>query len=86
MRMEEASKYRHKLSEQRNELEQLHQDKIKELKLREQEALDRVKQRERELEKLGFEHRQKVLTDNEHLRMREGDMKKQLEMELMVVK
>lgn len=61
-------------------------DKIKELKLREQEAWDRIKNKERDIEKASYEHRQKVLKDEEIMRYREGEVKKQVEMELYLVK
>lgn len=38
MRMEEAAMYRDKLDNFRSEMEQMHIDKVKELKLREQSA------------------------------------------------
>jgi hypothetical protein len=46
IRMEEAARYRDKMDGFRSEMEQLHIDKIKELKLREQSATDRLKSRE----------------------------------------
>jgi hypothetical protein len=61
-------------------------DKVKELKLREQSAADRLKQRESDVDKAAFEHRQKVLKDEELMRYREGDVKKTVEMELILVK
>ena len=36
-------------------MESLHVDKLKELKVREQEAWDRIKNKEREIEKMAFE-------------------------------
>lgn len=55
LRMEEAQKYRLKLQEYRDEMESLHIDKLKELKAKEQEAWDRIKHKERDIDKLGFE-------------------------------
>ena len=86
MRMEEAAIYRDKLDNFRSEMEQMHIDKVKELKLREQAAQDRLKSREQEIEKLAYEHRQKVLKDEELMRYRESDVKKTVEMELILVK
>lgn len=57
MRIEEAQKYRQKIQEYRDELELLQQDKLRELKLRESEAWERIKNRERDLDKLSFEVR-----------------------------
>ena len=57
IRMEEAQKYRQKLQQYRDEMESLHNDKVKELKIREQEVIERIKNKERDLEKASFEHR-----------------------------
>jgi hypothetical protein len=38
-------------------LEKLQQDKIKELKIRENEAWDRIKNKERDIDKISFEYR-----------------------------
>ena len=86
LRMEEAAKYRQKLQDFKDEMESLHLDKIKELKLREQEAWDRIKNKERDIEKASFEHRKNVLKDEEVIRYREAEVKKTVEMELYLVK
>lgn len=57
IRMEEAQKYRQKLQEYRDDLERLQQDKLKELKIRENEAWERIKNKERDLDKMQFEYR-----------------------------
>ena len=59
LRIEEGNKYRQKLVEMREELEREKQDKVREVKARELEAWDRIKNRERELDKQAFEIRQK---------------------------
>lgn len=56
VRMEEAAKYRKSINDFQSELDALHQDKIKELKLREQEVLSRCKDKERSVEQAAFEH------------------------------
>jgi oral-facial-digital syndrome 1 protein len=86
IRMEEAAKYRDKMEAFRTEMEQMHLEKVKELKLREQQALERIKARDMEVEKSAYEHRQKVLKDEELMRYRENDIKKTVEMELYLVK
>jgi hypothetical protein len=55
--MEEAARYREKMESFRTEMEQLHLDKVKELKLREQQAMDRIKSRDQEVDKAAYEHR-----------------------------
>ena len=62
-------------------MESLHQDKIRELKLRESEAWERIKNKERDIEKQSFEQRQKMLSGEELLRFREKDIKKTIEMD-----
>jgi hypothetical protein len=48
--------------------------------------MDRIRSRDQEVEKAAYEHRQKVLKDEELLRYRENDAKKTVEMELYFVK
>ena len=86
IRMEEAQKYRQKLTQFTEEMEKLHLEKVKELKVREQETVNRIKDKERQVEGVAYEHRQKVLKDEEMLRYREADVKKTMEMELLLVK
>jgi hypothetical protein len=59
IRIEEVQRYRVKVQEYRDELEGLMQDKLRELKLRESEAWERIKNRERDLDKQAFEVRQR---------------------------
>lgn len=54
--------------------------------MREEAAMDRIKSKEREIEKASFTHRQKVLSAEETMRLRENDIKKTVEMELILVK
>lgn len=84
--MEEAARYRDRMESFRNEMEELHLEKVKELKLREQSAMDRLRSKEQELEKGAFVHRQSVLKEEESMRYRENDVKKTVEMELYLIK
>ena len=86
VRLEEAASYRSKIAEFRNEIDSMHKEKIKELRVREAEILERCKIKEREIEAAAFEHRQKVLKDLETLRFKDQDSKKTVEMELIVIK
>ena len=86
IRIEEAAKYRDKMESFRTEMENLHLDKVRELKDRESNAMDRIRSREVELEKSAYDHRQSVLKTEENMRYRESDVKKTVEMELLVVK
>jgi oral-facial-digital syndrome 1 protein len=64
----------------------MHLDKLKELKQRESEILNRVRSKEQEIERAAYEHRQKVLADQEVLVQKERAATKQVEMELHLVK
>ena len=86
IRMEEADRYREKMESFRQEMETMHLEKVKELKQREENAMDRIKSRENELEKAAYTHRQSVLKEEETMRYREQDIKKTVEMELYLVK
>ena len=48
--MEEAQKYRQKLKDFTEKMEKLHLDKVKELKQREQVTIQRIRNKEREVE------------------------------------
>ena len=82
IRMEEASRYRDKMESFRQEMETMHLEKVKELKSREESAMDRIRNKEREIEKSAFGHRQTVLKDDELMRYRENDVKSTVAMEL----
>ena len=69
--MEEADRYREKMEAFRIEMETMHLEKVKELKEREQNAMDRIKSKENELEKAAYTHRQSVLKDEETMRYKE---------------
>lgn len=58
------------------------QDKLRELKLRESEAWERIKNRERDLDKQQFEVRQRQLHNEEVIRAKETEAKKTLEVDL----
>ena len=55
--MEEADQYRTKMEAFRLEMEEMHLTKVKELKDRETNAMERIKSRELELEKAAYGHR-----------------------------
>ena len=86
IRIEEAGRYRDKMEAFRQEMENLHLDKVRELKTREENAMERIRSREVELEKAACSHRAYVLKDEENMRYKESDIKKTVEMELLVIK
>lgn len=54
IRMEEASRYRDKMEAFRMEMETMHLEKVKELKAREENAMDRIRGKESEVEKAAY--------------------------------
>ena len=54
IRMEEASRYRDKMEAFRMEMETMHLEKVKELKAREENAMDRIRGKEHEVEKAAY--------------------------------
>ena len=86
IKLEEAQKYREKLNQFTEEMEKLHLEKVKELSSREHEVVQRIKSKEQILEQVAYEHRQKVMKDEEMLRYKEAEVKKTMEMELLLVK
>ena len=86
MRIEEAQKYRKKMEQFTSELQELHLKNVRELKQRESGATSRIKEKERILEQVAYEHRQKVLKDEEMFRYKEAEVKKTVEMELLLCK
>ena len=63
-------------------METLHLEKVKELKFREQYALEKLKSRETDVEKAAYENLQKTLKDEELFWYRENDAKKTVWIEL----
>ena len=59
---------------------------VQELKHREGDTVSRIKEKERVLEQVAYEHRQKVLKDEEMLRYKDAEVKKTVEMELLLCK
>jgi len=83
LRMEEAQKYREKLNEFTEQMERMHLDNVRELKTRENEVVSRIKEKERMVEQAAYEHRQKVLKDEEMLRFKESEITKSAEIEVI---
>jgi len=79
IKLEEAAKCRIKMQECRNELEQLYNDKLQKLKKKEQDILQQCRQKEKEVEKMEYEHRQIMVKDMDSLEAREHDVKREVE-------
>jgi len=73
MRLEEAAKCRHQLDRAREELENLHLTRLKEMRSREAEMKERFASRETEIEKNAYNQRQRQLQDIDASSKREKD-------------
>ena len=73
MRLEEAAKCRSQLDRAREELENLHLTRLKEMRAREAEMKERFATREQEIEKAAYNQRQRQIQDLEAMRARERD-------------
>eukprot|EP00899_Mesostigma_viride_P026478 jgi/Mesvir1/7014/Mv09146-RA.1 len=68
VKMEEAARYRRQLEEARADLEAIHADRLERLREREESHMLRLRQQEKAMEAAAFEHRQKIIAENEALR------------------
>ena len=73
MRLEEAAKSRAQQEKMREQLEDMHAKRLDEVREREIELRDRFVEKERQLERACYDHRQRILHEMEVLRQRERD-------------
>lgn len=73
LKIEMLNENNNKMMEYREKLENAHQKKLNNLKKRESDVLDRIKDKERIIEQNAYEHRQKLLKDIETMRLRDED-------------
>ncbi|KAG2392193.1 hypothetical protein C9374_012445 [Naegleria lovaniensis] len=67
MRLEESAKYRERLARELEEMEKAHMRKMERATEREREIADRLEKKEKEIEKLSYEHRQKMFKEMEEI-------------------
>ncbi|KAL6750649.1 hypothetical protein V8C86DRAFT_789390 [Haematococcus lacustris] len=78
-RLEEGVKWRKALEGERMELERLHSERLAKLRAREEESNDKIKRQQREVESIAFEHRQRILREEERLRTWRAEASSQLQ-------
>ncbi|KAJ9514914.1 hypothetical protein QJQ45_028639, partial [Haematococcus lacustris] len=64
---------------ERMELERLHSERLAKLRAREEESNDKIKRQQREVESIAFEHRQRILREEERLRTWRAEASSQLQ-------
>ncbi|GFH13839.1 uncharacterized protein HaLaN_09792 [Haematococcus lacustris] len=64
---------------ERMELERLHSERLAKLRAREEESSDKIKRQQREVESIAFEHRQRILREEERLRTWRAEASSQLQ-------
>eukprot|EP00873_Tetraselmis_striata_P011607 jgi/Tetstr1/431871/TSEL_021361.t1 len=83
VRLEEAAKYRRALEEERQELEKIHAERQAKLREREEAQSERLRRQQRDVEGAAFEHRQRIVREEDRLRAwkadAEGDVEKKAE-------
>eukprot|EP00898_Chlorokybus_atmophyticus_P001808 jgi/Chlat1/2628/Chrsp178S02469 len=80
VRMDEAARYRRQLDAAREQLEAVHADRLAALRSKEEAATLSLRRRQRDVEALAYEFRQKALAENEALRVRVEEGKEKCEL------
>ena len=81
VRLEESNKMREKINQSRQEMEKSFREKLESLKERERNFNTRVKDREREIERYQFDHRQGMLNDIENIKLKEKNLEDRVKVE-----
>ncbi|GIL76032.1 hypothetical protein Vretimale_5680 [Volvox reticuliferus] len=76
-RLDEASKARRAMEAERLELDRLHSERLAKLRLREEEMMDKLRRQQRDVENVAYEHRQRILREEERLRNQKTEIQQQ---------
>ena len=79
VRLEEAMKHRKSTESERLELDRMHQERLSKLRQREEDLMDKLRQQQRDVESVAYEHRQKILREEERLRGYKDEVQQQLD-------
>lgn len=77
MRLEESAKFREKLATLREEMEQAYMKKLAQISQREKDIVVRLETKEKELDKMLFDHRQKMIHDIQNMDEQWAQVKKE---------
>ncbi|CAK9869837.1 unnamed protein product [Sphagnum jensenii] len=75
VRMEEAARFRRQLSRDREELEEIHKSHMGQIQAHEDSVLEHLLSKEKAIDALAYEQRQRVLADITSLRSREDELR-----------
>ncbi|EFJ49212.1 basal body protein [Volvox carteri f. nagariensis] len=78
-RLDEASKARRAMEAERLELDRLHSERLTKLRQREEEMMDKLRRQQRDVENVAYEHRQRILREEERMRNQKTEMQQQLD-------
>lgn len=67
-RLAEASRWRKEIRKERAELERLYGERVKRVREQEEALMSRVREQQRDVERSGYEHRQRLIAEDERLR------------------
>ncbi|KAG2494257.1 hypothetical protein HYH03_007612 [Edaphochlamys debaryana] len=67
-RLDEAAKARRAMEAERLELDRMHSERLGKLRQREEEMMDKLRRQQRDVENVAYEHRQRILREEERLR------------------
>ncbi|GAX79257.1 hypothetical protein CEUSTIGMA_g6697.t1 [Chlamydomonas eustigma] len=79
VRLEEAVKFRKQMEGERLELDRMHHDRLSKLRQREEEMMDKLRRQQRDVESIAYEHRQKIIKEEERLRNYKTEVQQQLD-------
>ncbi|CAK9213189.1 unnamed protein product [Sphagnum troendelagicum] len=74
VQMEEAARFRRQLSRDREELEEIHKSRMAQIQAHEDSVLEHLLSKEKAIDALAYEQRQRVLADITSLRSREDEL------------
>ena len=79
VRLEEAMKHRKSSESERLELDRMHQERLSKLRQREEDLMDKLRSQQRDVESVAYEHRQKILREEERIRSYKDEVQQQLD-------
>jgi len=82
VRLEEAAKYRKSLEEERQQMEKVYSDRAAKLREREEAINERLRRQQRDVEGAAFEHRQRIVKEEDRLRAWKAEVQADVERKL----
>ncbi|KXZ50853.1 hypothetical protein GPECTOR_14g105 [Gonium pectorale] len=76
-RLDEAAKARRAMEAERLELDRMHSERLAKLRQREEETMDKLRRQQRDVENVAYEHRQRILREEERMRNQKTEIQQQ---------